>query len=344
DRLAYGTKLVPMDEDKLLVDGKIYHRVPKAKPKPVPEKWRGLIGEYGWDHNTLYILEKDGQLHALIEWFFLYPLQELTPDVFAFPDYGLYHGEKLKFKRNASGRATEVVAAGVLFKRRPVGLEEGKTFRIEPIKSMKELRKITLSATPSEEAGEFLEPELVDLATLDPTLKFDIRYATSNNFMGTVFYPQPKAFMQRPAAEALVRAHQNLKKKGYGLLIHDAYRPWYVTKMFWDATPDSLKLFVANPSKGSIHNRGAAVDLTLYDLDTGEAVPMASGYDEFSPRAYPDYPGGTSLQRWHRELLRDAMEEQGFKVYRWEWWHFNFKDADKYPIMNLRFDEIENKS
>ena len=162
------------------------------------------------------------------------------------------------------------------------------------------------------ETGDFRKSDLVELTRLDPTIKLEIRYATTNNFLGTVFYSEPRAFMQRPAAEALVRAHQKLKAQGYGLLIHDAYRPWYVTKVFWDATPDDKKIFVANPSQGSRHNRGCAVDLSLYDLKTGKPVEMVSTYDETTDRAYPNYPGGTSLQRWHRELLRQAMESEGF--------------------------------
>ncbi|MFQ5603834.1 MAG: serine hydrolase [bacterium] len=340
DRLAYGTKLMPAGENLLIVDGDVYTRQPNTKPQAMPEKWRGLIGEYGWDHNILYLLEKNGQLHALIEWFFLYPLTEISRDVFAFPNYGLYHGQNLIFKRDASGRATEVKAAEVVFKRRAVGTAENATFRIKPVKSVEKLRQTALSATPPKQDGNFLTPDLVELATLDQSIKYDIRYASTNNFMSAVFYDQSKAFMQRPAAEALIRVHRNLKKQGYGLLIHDAYRPWYVTKMFWDATPENLKHFVANPARGSIHNRGAAVDLTLYDLKTDRPVEMVSGYDEFSARAYPDYPGGTSKQRWHRELLRDAMEEQGFTVYKWEWWHFNYQTAAKYPILNLQFSEI----
>jgi len=167
-----------------------------------------------------------------------------------------------------------------------------------------------------------------------------VRYATTNNFLGTKFYSQARAFMQRPAAEALVRAHHNLKKLGYGLLIHDAYRPWYVTKMFWDATPDDKKLFVADPSQGSRHNRGCAVDLTLYDLKTGKPVQMVSTYDETTDRAFADYPGGTSLQRWYRHLLRQAMENEGFTVYPAEWWHFDYKDWKSYPVMNVRFENI----
>jgi serine beta-lactamase-like protein LACTB len=150
----------------------------------------------------------------------------------------------------------------------------------------------------------------------------------------------PKAFLQRPAAEALVRVHRKLAEQGYGLLIHDAYRPWSVTKMFWEATPEKDRIFVANLAQGSRHNRGCAVDLTLYERSTGKAVKMVGGYDEMTDRSYPDYMGGTSLERWHRELLRQAMEAEGFSVYEAEWWHFDYKDWRKYPILNLTFEEL----
>jgi D-alanyl-D-alanine dipeptidase len=198
---------------------------------------------------------------------------------------------------------------------------------------------IAVAAAP-QEPGERRKPELVELTTLDPTFKLDIRYATENNFCGTPFYSSARAFLQRPAAEALVRANRDLKPRGYGLLIHDAYRPWHVTRMFWDATPESGRAFVADPAKGSRHNRGCAVDLTLYDLTTGRPVEMVGGYDEFSTRSSPDYPGGTSLQVWHRELLRRAMEDQGFTVNEVEWWHFDYKDWPQYPILNATFEEL----
>jgi D-alanyl-D-alanine dipeptidase len=153
-------------------------------------------------------------------------------------------------------------------------------------------------------------------------------------------YTSARAFLQRPAAEALLRALRRLAPLGFGLLIHDAYRPWYVTRMFWDATPDSLHRFVANPDSGSKHNRGCAVDLSLYDLRTGAPVRMVGGYDEFSPRSYADYPGGTSLQRWYRALLRTAMEREGFKVVPEEWWHFDYKDWQRYPVLNLTFEQL----
>src|ERR1700689_5386700 len=190
-----------------------------------------------------------------------------------------------------------------------------QVFHIDPVKPVAELLPLALAAKPPVEQGEFRPADLVEIVTLDPTIKLDIRYATTRNFLGTPLYSQARAFLQRPAAEAVVRVHHALAHEGYGLLIHDAYRPWYVTKIFWDATPADKHQFVADPAAGSRHNRGCAVDLTLYDLKTGAPLEMVSGYDEMSDRSYPDYLGGTALQRWHRDLLRDAMEAGGFTVY-----------------------------
>jgi CubicO group peptidase (beta-lactamase class C family)/D-alanyl-D-alanine dipeptidase len=340
DRLEYGPKVMPQGEG-LLAGKDTLERVDVQRPQPSPERWAGLIGEYGWDYDVLYILEKEGKLHALIEWFFLYPLEEVSPDVFKFPDWGLYDGEKLVFQRDATGRATAVVAASVLFKRRPIAGENGETFRIRPLRPIEELRREARAARPPKEPREFRKPDLVDPTTLDPTIRLDIRYATTNNFLSTPFYTTPKAYLQRPAAQALMRVHRKLSTQGYGLLIHDAYRPWGVTKMFWDATPEKDHIFVADPTQGSRHNRGCAVDLTLYDRKTGHAIKMVGGYDEMSDRSYPDYPGGTSMERWHRELLRRAMEQEGFSVYEAEWWHFDYKDWRKYPILNRTFEELQ---
>jgi D-alanyl-D-alanine dipeptidase len=222
-----------------------------------------------------------------------------------------------------------------------LGFAQEASFRITPLHPVEELRAEALKAQPPREHGAFREPELVELVKLDPTIKLDIRYATTNNFVGTPVYTQARAFLQRPAAEALLRAHHELKARGYGLIIHDGYRPWYVTKIFWDATPDDKKLFVANPAEGSKHNRGCAVDLSLYDLQTGEEVNMPSGYDEMTDRAYADYAGGTADERARRAMLRQAMENQDFKVNPTEWWHFDYKDWKEYPILNVKFEDLK---
>lgn len=213
-------------------------------------------------------------------------------------------------------------------------------FHIDPVRPVADLLPIALAATPPVEQGEFHRADLVELVALDPGIRLDIRYATTRNFLGTPLYSQARAFMQRSAAEALVRVQHALAPEGYGLLIHDAYRPWYVTKIFWDATPVDKHNFVADPATGSRHNRGCAVDLTLLDLKTGQAVEMPSLYDEMSERAYPAYSGGSDAARHLRDLLRQHMEAEGFTVYEYEWWHFDYKDWKSYAIQNIRFENM----
>jgi zinc D-Ala-D-Ala dipeptidase len=181
---------------------------------------------------------------------------------------------------------------------------------------------------------------LVEVARLDSTIHLDIRYATPHNFMGRPMYSQAKAFLQRPAAEALLRVHRALRAQGYGLLVFDGYRPWAVTKKFWDETPPEKRSFVANPKKGSKHNRGAAVDLSLYERATGQEVVMPSPYDDFTSKASSSYEGGTEQQRKMRALLRGAMEAEGFRVEPGEWWHFDHRSWRNYPILDIPFEKL----
>ncbi len=338
---GYGTSVKPV-VNGIQIESKTLPRVPTSKPPDIPAKWQGLIGEYGWDHDVLYVFEKNERLNVLIEWVEFDALTGVSDDIFKFPPQSLYDGENAVFTRDSAGNATQVQVSGAVFTRRPIGGISGGIFRIPLVQNLDELRKQALADHPPAETGDFRKPDLVELATLDPTIKLDIRYATANNFLGAPIYSQPRAFLQRPAAEALLRAHKRLKELGYGFLIHDAYRPWYVTKIFWEATPDDKKIFVADPSQGSRHNRGCAVDLSLYDLATGKPIEMVGVYDEMSERSYPGYPGGTSIQRWHRELLRRVMEDEGFLVYPFEWWHFDYRDWQKYPILNITFDRLSS--
>jgi CubicO group peptidase (beta-lactamase class C family)/D-alanyl-D-alanine dipeptidase len=326
--------------DTVQMDGQTYKRHTNAMPLEASPAIKQLVGEYGWSFNKLYTFEDRGRLKLLIEWFDFAALEEISPDHFRFTESGLYQGETAIFERNADGTISGVRVGGVLFPKLQTNAD-GSVFQIKPLKPVEQLRKEALASKPPIEAGNLRPADLVELNKLDPSIKLDIRYATSKNFLRAPLYLQSRAYMQRPAAEAVVRASQTLHKLGYGLLIHDSYRPWYVTKMFWDGTPDDKKIFVADPSQGSRHNRGCAVDLTLYDLKTGQPIVMTGGYDEMSERSYPFYPGGTSLQRWHRHLLREAMEEEGFTVYEFEWWHFDYKDYRHYSISNLTFEDLD---
>jgi D-alanyl-D-alanine dipeptidase len=218
-------------------------------------------------------------------------------------------------------------------------LKSGRGTRLAVLLALLAIASESFAQGPPKEAGPFREPELVELIKLDKTIHLDIRYATANNFLGRPVYTEARAFLQRPAAEALVRVNQALRKQGYALVIHDAYRPWSVTKIFWDATPEDKKQFVADPAQGSRHNRGCAVDLSIFDLKTGKEVEMPSGYDEMSERSHINYTGGAAESRRLRDMLRAAMEAEGFAVYEPEWWHYDYKDWKEYPILNISFAE-----
>lgn len=308
-------------------------RVPAAPPS----RWLGLLGEYGSGAAWRIAAEYDGKLRLVDTALRVTPITERGESEFVTDSGGI----RAHFVRDVSGRATELQLGDARLARNEIEPRAGTNqLRVTPVRPVEELRTEALAASPPAQPGPFVANDLVELVTLDPTIRLEIRYATTNNFLGTRFYDEARAFLQRPAADAVVRANRALRPLGYGLLIHDAYRPWYVTKMFWDAVPLDTRWLVADPSQGSRHNRGAAVDLTLYELATGRPVEMPSTYDESTDRAYADYPGGTTRQRWHRTLLRRAMEAEGFGVNLHEWWHFDHQTWRSYAITNEPFDRI----
>ena len=310
-------------------------------PDTVPTRWRGLLGEYGPDTTIRWIaLERDTRMYILDQWGNYVPLSETNDSVFQAPMATAGVSGEVRFHRDSTGRATSVQVSDMVMERRAVEPPPGAAqLRITPLRPIDELRREALAATPPRDTAT-RAPDLVDVTALDSTIRLDVRYATTNNFLGTALYEQPRALLQRPAAEALARANRALRPLGYVLLVHDAYRPWYVTRIFWDATPAEQKWLVANAAQGSKHNRGAAVDLTLYDLEEKRVVEMPSTYDEATVRARADYPGGTSRQRFHRELLRRVMVHEGFEVNPTEWWHFDYKDWRSYPILNVPFERV----
>jgi zinc D-Ala-D-Ala dipeptidase len=323
--------------------------LPGPEPPDAPLEWKKLVGIYKYsslnqpDHTVIF-LEKDQRL-------FMQPVDSAekregiheSDGKVSITDPG---GRTYIYDehRDENGSVTGFSYLAESFVRVDAGADPAHFYHIIPRNSVEQLRAAALAAKPPVETGPFRMSELVELATLDPAIHLDIRYAQSSNFLSTPLYTQARAFLQRPAAEALLRVLHKLQPLGYGLLIHDAYRPWYVTKLFWDATPPEDHNFVADPQKGSRHNRGCAVDLTLYDLRTGQPIEMPGLYDEMSLRSFPNFPGGTSLQRWNRDLLRRAMESEGFTVNEDEWWHFDYKDWKQYPIRNVPFEDLHARS
>ena len=239
----------------------------QLEPPPAePSQWTGLIGTYSLssqDGNTFYLRENQDRLEILFpladthrkteslvfqgKTFEIIPLKEIDSDTFQLPPVNELGVRKFRILRDQDGFGVTIDAGKKEYQRLFYGPERGKVFKIQPMKSLEELQAEAIKANPPTEKGEFLKVDLVELVKLDKNLKLDIRYATENNFMGIPLYSQPRAFLQRPVAEALVKAHKKLQAIGYGLIIFDAYRPWYVTKMFWDATPLSMRNFVADP-------------------------------------------------------------------------------------------------
>lgn len=179
--------------------------------------------------------------------------------------------------------------------------------------------------------------ELVDITTLDSTILVDIKYATSDNFMGEVLYTANICLLRRPVAERLVLVQKHLRNQGYGLKIWDGYRPLSVQKKMWEKVPDPG--FVADPRYGSNHNRGAAVDVTLVDIN-GRDLEMPTGFDDFSEKARSDYPDVSVTAQQHRFILQQAMTAYGFQTINSEWWHFNDKDMKAYPVLDVPLEQF----
>ena len=336
-----GVAVAP-DASWVELDGRRFNRAQWRRPPPPNAELAGLIGEYGWDYNVLRIYERDGKPYVRVEWVDWLPLTRVGADHYAFPkDHGLYPREALTFERDAAGTVTAAKLGAIRFPRRDFGAEgEAAIRKVMATGGIDTVREGARRATPPVETGK-VTSDLVAVRSFDPAIRLDVRYAGTNNFLGQQIYERPGAFLQRPAAEAMARINRSLAPQGFGLLVHDAYRPWYVTKMFWDATPPASRIFVADPAKGSRHNRGAAVDLTMIDLATGTPMITTGRYDEMSSRSYTNYVGGSDEQRWLREVLRRAMEADGFTVYPQEWWHFDRDGWQQYPIGNRSFEELE---
>jgi len=313
--------------------------LPGPKPPDVSAEWKQLVGIYKHDKDTIILLERNRNLFWKISNGAEFHVREQGKTEFRVL-FGDIAPNKFSITQDKSGGVSFFTLGHQAYSRVDAGADPAHFFHVTPSSPLDQLRAAALATNPPQEPGPFRKLDLVELITLDPAFRLGIRYAQSNNFLSTPIYSQARAFLQRPAAEALLRVLHKLQPLGYGLLIHDAYRPWYVTKIFWDATPPENHNFVADPQKGSRHNRGSAVDLTLYDLATGQPIEMPGLYDEMSPRSFPTFPGGTSLQRWHRDLLRRAMESEGFTVNEDEWWHFDYKDWKHYPILNVPFENL----
>lgn len=231
--------------------------------------------------------------------------------------YPTFSGNRFWVKFSFNGLLVGCLWLGLL----PSGLAQQTTYELPkskyglPVVNDVSIYKKIVASDPNN--------ELVDMRQILPDAQFDVTYAHTNNFMKRQLYPTADVFMRKPAALALHQANENLKKQGLGLLLFDGYRPYAITVLFYEAHGDTT--FVADPRKGSRHNRGMAIDLTLFDRKTGQRLSMPSDYDESTPRAFHNYMASDSASLAHRAILRTEMERVGFAIFPWEWWHYDFR-------------------
>jgi len=204
---------------------------------------------------------------------------------------------------------------------------------------------------PVHEKGSFLKMvirdslnAMIELKSLIPDLQYDLRYATANNFTGKRLYPKNThtTYLRYKPAMALAKVAEELRGKGLGIKIWDAYRPYRTTVRFWKLIHDER--FVANPSKGSGHNRGTAVDLTLVDLKTGLELEMPTSFDDFSTAAFHGAANVDVMRTRNRSLLKTTMEKFGFVALETEWWHYSWPDASVYDVLDLSFKALGSKN
>jgi D-alanyl-D-alanine dipeptidase len=293
-------------------------------PPPHLSPW---IGQYGQATPLLDLFEDGGELHVEGDGFSSEPLKRAGEASYRDPA----SSRILRFGRDDGDIVVSV--DGETYRKRDFGADLIADFQ----RSLDPAALLRTDHTVPRSVGTV---DLVPVAEAAPSIRLDIRYATADNFTGRPIYNRACAFVRPVVAAALARVQARLLASGYGLLLFDAYRPWAVTEMFWTIVPLRYRAFVADPAVGSKHNRGCAVDLSLCDAATGEEIEMPSRYDEPTARSHHAYRGGTALQRWHRDTLRLAMEQEGFAVQPDEWWHFDFGAWQDYPIETIGFGDL----
>ena len=186
-----------------------------------------------------------------------------------------------------------------------------------------------------------IEDKFVNIKTLSPEILLDMKYATADNFLGQVVYDCAECYLRKATAQALAAAQKDFVAQGYSLKLFDCYRPLSVQKKMWKILPGTH--YVANPAKGSKHNRGAAVDLTLVEIATGKEVDMGTPFDTFSPKAHHSYTDLPKKVLAHRQLLREVLGKHNFKPIFSEWWHYEYRPEMTSPVEDLAWPCPEDK-
>lgn len=320
---------------------------PAFEPKDCPKDLKYILGMYYGNGEMFLLRENNGEVELVYrfgqkDYTFagsnVYPLYKEHFDSYTINESGpLNHLDAaVRIERSREGYGVSCSVGGNRYSRRFFAGENGRPFRFAPVSDWQALKTAADAAVMPAQLGTGQQAQLVDLAQAVPGLKFDLRYAQADNCFGQALTDDQRAFLDADAAQALAQAQQYLKPYGYGILVWEAYRPWSVSKLAYDALPADKKSMLPAPEVGFSHNTGRSIDVSLYLLATGENAGMISGFDEPSVRQYASFAGGTTLERYRRDLLRSAMQMAGFTASETEWWHFDYGDIKGFAHLNIK--------
>ena len=320
---------------------------PAFEPKDCPKDLKYILGMYYGNGEMFLLRENNGEVELVYrfgqnDYTFagsnVYPLYKEHFDSYTINESGpLNHLDAaVRIERSREGYGVSCSVGGNRYSRRFFAGENGRPFRFAPVSDWQALKTAADAAVMPAQLGTGQQAQLVDLAQAVPGLKFDLRYAQADNCFGQALTDDQRAFLDADAAQALAQAQQYLKPYGYGILVWEAYRPWSVSKLAYDALPADKKSMLPAPEVGFSHNTGRSIDVSLYLLATGENAGMISGFDEPSVRQYASFAGGTTLERYRRDLLRSAMQMAGFTASETEWWHFDYGDIKGFAHLNVK--------
>lgn len=320
---------------------------PAFEPKDCPKDLKYILGMYYGNGEMFLLRENNGEVELVYrfgqnDYTFagsnVYPLYKEHFDSYTINESGpLNHLDAaVRIERSREGYGVSCSVGGNRYSRRFFAGENGRPFRFAPVSDWQALKTAADAAVMPAQLGARQQAQLVDLAQAVPGLKFDLRYAQADNCFGQALTDDQRAFLDADAAQALAQAQQYLKPYGYGILVWEAYRPWSVSKLAYDALPADKKSMLPSPEAGFSHNTGRSIDVSLYLLANGENAGMISGFDEPSVRQYASFAGGTTLERYRRDLLRSAMQMAGFTASETEWWHFDYGDIKGFAHLNVK--------
>lgn len=320
---------------------------PAFEPKDCPKDLKYILGMYYGNGEMFLLRENNGEVELVYrfgqkDYTFagsnVYPLYKEHFDSYTINESGpLNHLDAaVRIERSREGYGVSCSVGGNRYSRRFFAGENGRPFRFAPVSDWQALKTAADAAVMPAQLSTGQQAQLVDLAQAVPGLKFDLRYAQADNCFGQALTDDQRAFLDADVAQALAQAQQYLKPYGYGILVWEAYRPWSVSKLAYDALPTDKKSMLPAPEAGFSHNTGRSIDVSLYLLATGENAGMISGFDEPSVRQYASFAGGTTLERYRRDLLRSAMQIAGFTASETEWWHFDYGDIKGFAHLNVK--------